>query len=172
MDVQVYDLTVPQFIRSLEALKGVLRKAQAFAETKKIDPSVLLQSRLIADQFPLGKQIQITCDGAKFCYSRLSGKEAPKYEDNETTLDQYMQRIDKTVAFLRTAKAEDFAKYRDTKASFHWNPGKWMDGHTYLVQHAVPNFYFHLTTAYSILRANGVDLGKADFLGAQDWKND
>lgn len=169
MQVSVYELTVPQFIRSLNALKGVLHKAQQYAEKKKIDMPVLLQTRLAPDQFPLAKQIQITCDGAKFCVSRLTGGEAPRFEDKETTLDEFMARIDKTVAYLQTIKPEQFEGYEAKTVRFPWRPGFYMNGKNYLVQHAIPNFNFHLTTAYSILRANGVELGKADFLGAQDW---
>lgn len=172
MNVSVYDLTVPQFILSLQALKGVLHKAQQFAERKKIDMSVLLQTRLAPDQFPLGKQIQITCDGAKFCASRLTGIEAPRFEDKETTLDEFMTRIDKTITFLQTITPGQFEGYEKKTARFHWRPGFYMEGKNYLIQHAIPNFYFHLATAYSILRASGVDLGKADYLGAQDWKNE
>lgn len=172
MDIRVYDLTVPQFILSLEALKGVLKKAEAHATAKKVEPSTVFGLRLIADQFALGRQVQITCDGAKFAAARLSGKEAPKFEDNETSFEQFYTRIDKTITYLKTFKAEDFAKFREVKAVFPWYPGKSLDGANYLVQHALPNFYFHLATAYDILRANGVELGKADFLGKQAWKSE
>ena len=172
MQISIYDLTVPQFILSLEALKGILRKCQGFAETKKFDPSVLLQTRLAPDQFPLAKQIQITCDGAKFCVARLTGVEAPVFADKEVALDEFMNRIDKTIHFLRTIKPEQFEGFETRQARFHWNPGKHLEGRNYLVQHAIPNFYFHLATAYSILRASGVEIGKADFLGAQDWETD
>lgn len=171
-NVTVYDLTVPQFIMQLEALKGVLKKAQAWAEPKKVDMSVLFGMRLVPDQFPLSRQIQIACDGAKFCVTRLTGKEAPKFEDNETTVDQFMARIDKTVAFLKTTKPEDFNGFESKVISFPWYPGHHMKGKDYLISHALPNFFFHVTTAYAILRENGIDLGKADFLGKQNWIKD
>lgn len=172
MNVSVYDITVPQFVRELTALKAILHKAGEFAEKKKIQPEVLLQTRLAPDQFPLSRQIQITSDGAKACAARLTGIEAPVFEDKEQKLEEFMVRLDKTITFLKTVKAESFAGYEKRTARFPWNPGYFMDGHTYLVQHALPNFYFHLTTAYSILRASGLELGKADYLGKQDWQKD
>lgn len=172
MNLSVYDLTVPQYKLTLKALKKVLHKGKTFADTKKIDMSVLFQSRLAADMFPLGRQIQIVCDGAKFGVARLTGLEAPKFEDNEKTFEEFTARIDKTIAFLETVKAEQFQGYESKKITFPWHPGKWMDGKTYLVQHSLPNFYFHLTTAYDILRHIGVDLGKSDYLGEQNWKSE
>lgn len=172
MQVNVYDVTINQFTRSLSALKGVLAKGAAFADRKKIDYSVLLNARLAADMFPLSKQIQIACDGAKFCASRLTGKEAPKFDDKETTYTEFVARIDATLAYLATFKPEDFNGYEKQIARFPWNPGKHLHGHAYLVQHAIPNFYFHLTAAYAILRHLGVEIGKADFLGEQDWHNE
>lgn len=172
MNLSVYEMTTPQFVLGLQALKGILRKAQAFAEMKKIDATVLLQTRLAPDQFPLMKQIQVTTDVAKGCAARLSGAEAPVFEDKEQTLDEAFQRIDKTIAFLQKFKVEDFKDYESKTVRFPWHPGKHLTGKDYLIQHAVPNFYFHLVTAYSILRASGVDLGKADFLGSQNWKAD
>ncbi len=170
MNVPVFELTVPQFILSLTALKGILQRAHEYADARQIDMKVLFQSRLAPDQFPLGKQIQIACDTAKFCAARLTGTTAPSFEDNEKTLSEYFHRIDQTVDFLRGFKPEQFQGYEKRKATFPWYPGHFLDGHNYLVQHAIPNFYFHVTTAYSILRFNGVELGKNDFLGSQNWK--
>lgn len=170
MNVSVYDLTVPQFILTLKSLKRIMGKAQAYAESKKIDVSVLLQSRLAPDQFPLGKQIQIACDSAKLAAARLTGVQAPVFEDKELSFDEFINRINKTITFLETVKPEQFEGYEGRKATFPWNPGKYFEGKDYLIQHALPNFYFHVTTAYSILRSNGVDLGKADYLGEQNWK--
>lgn len=172
MGLSAYEITVPQFIRSLTAMRGLLSKASEYAEKKKIQPEVLLETRLAPDQFPLGRQIQIACDNAKGCVARLSNTDAPVFEDNEQTLAEFTTRIDKTIEYIKKFKAEQFGNFDQCTVRFPWYPGKHMDGRTYLVQHAIPNFYFHMTTAYSILRANGVELGKGDFLGAQDWKKD
>jgi uncharacterized protein len=172
MDVAVYDITAGQFIRALTALSGVLVKASAFADQKRIGAEVLLSSRLAPDQFPLSKQIQMVCDNAKLCVSRLTGLEAPKHDDKEQTLAEFQTRIEQTIAFLKTTKPEQFAKYADKVIRFPWNPGMHLTGKDYLAQQALPNFYFHLTTAYSILRKNGVELGKMDYLGGVDWRKD
>lgn len=172
MDISVYDIAVPEFQLMLNNLKNILVKAQGFAETKKIDMTVLLNSRLIADQFPLGKQIQITCDTAKFFVGRLANLDAPVFEDNEQTLDQFVQRIDKTLNFIKTVKPEQFKNYESQKITSKFRPGKYMDGKSYFLQHVIPNFYFHMTTAYSILRANGVDIGKNDYIGPVNWVDD
>ena len=137
---------------------------------KKIEMSVLLQTRLAPDQFPLSKQIQIASDVAKLCAGRLAGSEYPSFEDQEKTIEEFYQRIDKTLAYLETIKPEQFAQYESKTVQFPWNPGHHLDGKTYLNLYAVPNFYFHLTTAYSILRSSGVELGKGDFLFELPWK--
>lgn len=170
MNISVYELTIPQFTTTLKALRKILVKAQAFADSKKIDSSVLLQTRLAPDQFPFVRQIQIATDNAKGCVARLTDVKTPVFEDNEKTMDELMARIDKTVAFLNTIKPEDFKGYESKKASFPWYPGMYLEGKDYLVQHLLPNFYFHVTTAYSILRNNGMELGKGDYLGEQNWK--
>ena len=169
MQISVYDLTVPQFTLSLKALKNVLNKSQAFATTKKIEMSVLLQTRLAPDQFPLIRQIQISTDLAKGCAFRLTGVEAPVFEDKDQTCDELLQRIDKTISYLQTIKPEQFEGYEKKTVKFPWKPGVYLEGKPYLVQHALPNFYFHITTAYAILRHCGVELGKGDFLGEQSW---
>ncbi len=170
MNISIYDITVPQFINSLKGLKGYLMKAQAFCETKKIDMGVLFQSRLAPDQFPLSRQIQIACDNAKMTAARMAGVEAPSFEDNEQTLEQFVTRIDKTIAFLEKFSADQFKDFESKKISFFWNPGFYLDGRTYMSQYALPNFYFHLTTAYSILRSCGLDLGKRDYLNQVNWQ--
>jgi hypothetical protein len=170
MKVDVYDLAVPQTVRTLEALKGTLKKAMTFCQTKKVDFSVLMAARLAPDQFPLVRQVQIATDNAKGCIGRLTSINMPKFEDNETTYEQLIARIDKTIAFLQTAKPEDFSGFETKKIEFPWMPGKQLTGYNFLVQHYLPNYHFHLTTAYSILRKNGVDIGKADFLGQQSWQ--
>jgi uncharacterized protein len=172
MNISVFEMTAPQFILSLQALKKVLSKGKIMADQKKMDAATLFQSRLAADQFPLGRQIQITCDVAKFCASRLTGLPAPSFEDKESSFEEFDARIDKTIEFLRQFKPEQFVGYEKRKVTFPWYPNNYLDGHNYLVQHAIPNFYFHLTTTYSILRHLGADLGKADYLGNQNWKPD
>ncbi len=172
MNISVFEITVPQFILSLQALKKILQKGHALAESKRMDSQTLFQSRLAPDQFPMGKQVQIACDIAKFCAARLAGTTAPSYEDSETTYEEFLSRIDKTIEYLRTFTPEQFVGYEKRQVTFPWYPGHYLDGHSYLVQHALPNFYFHITTTYSILRHLGADLGKADYLGNQSWKTD
>jgi len=170
MKIDVVSISAHQFIRNLGGLKTVLHKAATYAELKKIDPIVLFNTRLVPDQFALNKQIQIACDTAKFCIARLTDLTPPSFDDSETSLEEFIDRIDQTIAFLATVKADDFKGYESREITFYWNPGFKLSGDVYLQQHALPNFYFHLTAAYSILRSVGVDLGKSDFLGAMDWQ--
>jgi uncharacterized protein len=170
MNISIFEMTIPQFILTLTSVKKILVKAGTFADQKKMTNEELLKARLAPDQFPLGKQIQIACDVAKFCASRLTGEQAPSFDDSEKTVEELCLRIDKTIDYLRQFKPEQFMGYEKRKASFPWYPGHYLDGHNYLIQHAVPNFFFHVTTAYSILRFLGVELGKADYLGNQNWK--
>lgn len=161
----MYQYTVPQFVRLLNSLKGLIKKAEAHAEAKKFDPTILLQARLAPDMYPFVKQVQVTTDMAKGCAARLAGKEPPKYEDNEKTVSELYERIDKTIAYLNTFKADDFRGCEDRRINLPWAPGKYMMGGEYAMEMALPNVYFHLTTAYGILRHNGVELGKGDFMG-------
>ncbi len=170
MNFSLYDISIPAFIRSLNALLGILDKAKLHADTNKIDMSVLFQTRLIPTQFPLSKQIQIACDAAKLFVPRLTDLKAPSFEDKESTFDEFKTRIQETIAFLETVTPEDF-KLANTKIiSFPWKPGYELAAKDYILQHSLPNFYFHITTAYSILRSIGVDLGKSDYLGKISWK--
>lgn len=171
MNISVYESTVPQFMLSLKALSQILDKAEKHAEAKKIKPSVVLESRLAMDMFPLYRQIQIATDNAKGCVARLTGVAAPVFEDVEQNFQQLQERIQKTMQFLEGIKPESFQGFEARKAEFPWYPGKYLEGKDYLIQHAIPNYYFHVTTAYAILRMNGVELGKGDFLGNQNWKN-
>lgn len=170
--LDAYQLTVPQFVRALEALKSVITKANSHFADRKTDFSVVAQSRLVPDMFNLGRQIQIASDNAKFCVSRLTGQTAPAFEDKEQTFEDFQQRLDKTIQYLKSVKPEQFSGWEKQVARFPWYPGKHMEAQAYLVQHALPNFYFHCATAYNIVRANGVAVGKGDFLGQQDWKAD
>lgn len=166
----MFDIVNTQFIKSLENLSACLDKAAKHAETKKFEMETLLQSRLAPDQFPLMRQIQIACDTAKLAHSRLTAKEAPSHPDTEKTFSEAKARISSTVAYLRNFSAKDFEGAEQRRITNTRWEGKTMSGHDYAVQHAVPNLFFHVTTAYSILRHNGVDIGKKDFLGALNLK--
>lgn len=161
----LHQLFVPQAIRVLNSLEAMLDKAKAYSELKNFDPQVLINSRLAPDQFHMGRQIQIACDSAKFCASRMTGIDAPVFEDNEKTLDEFQARIQKTIEYLKTVKAADFDSGATRAISNKYWDGKTLTGTDYLISHAIPNLYFHVTTAYAIMRHNGVDLGKKDFLG-------
>lgn len=167
----LYELTVPQSMKMLKNLSAILDKAAAFAEAKKIDSEVLLNSRLAPDQFNFIRQIQITCDTAKLGASRLTGKEAPSHPDDEKTLDQLKSRISSTMGYLETFKEKDFANAATIKVSQPRWEGKYLSGMEFATHHMIPNFYFHLTTAYAILRHNGVEVGKKDYLGPMPYKS-
>jgi hypothetical protein len=167
----LYEVTIPQFIHTLSNLSAILDKAAAFAEKKKIEPAVLFSYRLAADQFPLSRQIQIACDTAKFAAARLTGKEAPKHEDNETTVADFKRRIESTVSYLKTFTAKDFVGVQERKVTTPRWEGKHMTAVDYATTHAIPNFFFHVTTGYSILRHMGLEIGKADYLGQLPLKS-
>ncbi len=158
--------TVVQLTKMLKNLDAWLDKAVEYANKKKFDPNVLLQSRLFPDMQPLMFQIQASCDGAKFCAARLSGKEAPKHPDTETTLEQIRPRIKAVIEFCSSFKESDFAGVESRTIPLGFMPGKGLKASDYLDELQVPNTYFHFTTAYAILRHNGVELGKQDFLGS------
>jgi hypothetical protein len=161
-------------IQSAKMLKNLdlwLNKAAELAKTKKTEPDAFVGARLVFDQFALVKQVQSACDSAKFAAAYLSGKEAPKHPDEERTMTELHERIKKVVAYLEGFKPEDFAGAEERRISPPWLQGKWLRGDDYLVQASIPNFYFHVTTVYAILRANGVDVGKMDFLGSVPIKD-
>lgn len=168
----LYDLTVTQFSKMLNNLSAILDKGASFADSKKVDMEVLLNSRLAPDQFNLIRQVQIACDTAKLGVARLTEKveSAPKHEDTETTLAQLQERIKSVLAYLEQFKPEDFANAASVKVSQPRWEGKYLTGTEFAVEHAIPNVYFHITTAYAILRHNGVLLGKKDYLGAMPYK--
>lgn len=165
MNVTVCEITAEQFKMSLSNMKNILMKARQWSDAKKIDASTLFNLRLAPDMFPLGKQVQIACDIAKGSLGRLTNHTIPAFEDKEATFEDYMNRIDKTIAVLNEAKPEMYANFEKTKQEFPWNPGMMMNGKDYLIQQAIPNFYFHASMVYAILRKNGLDLGKGDYLG-------
>jgi hypothetical protein len=158
---------VPAFTHSLEAMAKILDKAEAHAEAKRIKPEVIPQLRLVADMLPFWRQITIACDHAKGASARLAGIEVPSFPDTETTLAELKERIVKTIAFIATipASAYDDADGRTIQVRAGQRELTFPAAQYYL-SYAIPNFYFHLTTAYDILRANGVEIGKTDFLGA------
>ena len=153
-----------QFAKMLHNLSNLLDKAQKFAETKKFEPEVLLNSRLAPDMLSLTRQVQIACDTAKLATSRLTGKDAPVNEDTEKTIPELKARIETTIGFVTSMKETDFAGWETRKISHPRWEGH-LTGKDYFYQHAIPNVYFHVTTAYAILRNNGVEIGKKDFLG-------
>lgn len=172
-ELLIYDMTVPQFSKMLNNLDMILNKAQAFADSKKIDSEVLLNSRLAPDQFNLIRQVQIACDTAKLGAARLAGKEksAPVNEDNEKTLAELKVRIESTINYLNTFTTKDFKGAEERRVTQARWEGKYLNGIEFIIQSALPNLYFHVTTAYSILRHNGVDIGKKDYLGPLPLKS-
>jgi uncharacterized protein len=158
---------LPSFEIVLNALSAVLDKADAFAAAKKIDPAVLLGMRLAPDMFSFTRQVQVACDQAKNASARLAGIEPPKFTDDETTIAQLKARIAKTAAFLKTLDTKAIDAAADREIVFPLGPQKGhMKGDDYLTHFVLPNFYFHATAAYAILRHGGVDIGKRDFIGA------
>ncbi|MGE5445731.1 MAG: DUF1993 domain-containing protein [Ignavibacteriales bacterium] len=172
MAISMYDITVPLFIKALSNMSAILDKAALYAEEKKFDISYLLHFRLFPDQFPFVRQIQIASDNAKGAAARLAGIEPPKMEDNETAVEDLKIRIDKTIDFLKTLRPEQINGSEDKKISIWFIPGKYLTGLEYITEMVLPNFYFHITTAYSILRHNGVSIGKMDYLGPLSLKEE
>jgi hypothetical protein len=167
MAINIYQSSVPVFLQILGSLSSVLTKTAAFAEAKKIDPSVLVAARLAPDMYPLARQIQIATDHAKGASARLAGVDVPSFPDTEATIPELQQRIQKTVDFIKGLKPAQFegAEDRDVTLTIAGQKITWK-GATYLFHFAFPNFYFHATTAYDILRHNGLDVGKRDFIGS------
>ncbi len=162
----MYQASAPRFANTLGNLAAILDKAQAHCETRKIDPLVLTGARLYPDMFPFSRQVQIACDTAKGAVARLAGAEIPKYEDTERTFEELKARIAKTVDFVRSVKAERIDGSEEQEIVLPMRSGeRRYTGLQYLLGQAVPNFYFHVTTAYAILRHNGVEIGKQDYLG-------
>lgn len=157
--------TVAQMLRMLRTLDRWLDRAGEHATARKFDVDVLAGARLAPDQYALARQVQSACDAAKFTAARLSGKEAPTHPDTETTVAQLRERATAVAGWLEGFAEADFAGSGERKLTLGWMRGKSMLGSDYLAQFAVPNFYFHLNMAYAILRHNGVDLGKLDYLG-------
>jgi uncharacterized protein len=167
-DMSLYELTIPQFKNTLTQVEKWLDAAVAFAETKKFDANSLLTARLAPDQYPLVRQIQSVCDTAKFTPARLTGKDAPKHPDTEQTIDELRTRIRAVLEYLGGYSPAEFVGAETRKVELPFFQGKHVLGADYVSQLQLPNFYFHATVAYSILRHNGVALGKTEFIGHLD----
>jgi uncharacterized protein len=166
MTISMYQASVPPLVRSLSNLAAILEKGADHAESKKIDPGVLINGRLYPDMLALAKQVQIASDVARRGVARLAGSEAPKVEDDETTFAQLITRLQNTTAYLQTFKPEDIDGSESKSISLPMGQDTLtLEGLPYLLYFILPNVYFHVTTAYNILRHSGVELGKLDFLG-------
>jgi hypothetical protein len=177
-ETNLYTVTIPPMIKSLNALSKLLDKMSAHAESKKLDhlpkeknEDTLLNDRLYFDQFPFLKQVQLACDNAKGGGARLAQIENPAHQDDEKTVDDLKARIEKTVAFLTSIKPEQIVGKEAIKVELRFVPGKHLSGFDYATEYVMPNFYFHVTTAYSILRKNGVEIGKSDFIGGLPFRD-
>ena len=166
MKLSMYQASAPRFAHTLRALSGILDKAETHAAARKLDPAALTAFRLYPDMFPLTRQVQIACDTAKGAVARLAGLEIPKHEDTEQGFADLKARIARTLEFIESVKAEkiDGSEEREIVVKQRGQDVKYT-GLQYLLAVAQPNFYFHVVTAYDILRHNGVELGKRDFLG-------
>jgi len=167
MSITMHSASVPMFVRMLANTNTWLDKAEAHAAAKKFDTSVYLNTRLAPDMLPFTKQIQIACDTVKFCVARLAGVDSPKFEDNETTLAELRERISATIAYVKSVPAAQIDGSEEKDITLPRRDGPIiMKGEAYLKHFVLPNFFFHLTTAYALLRHNGVEVGKMDYLGA------
>jgi len=166
MAISMYQASVPRFVNILSNLSAILDKAQAHVEAKKIDPAALISFRLFPDMLPMTRQVQIACDAAKGAVARLAGVEVPKHEDTEQTFAELKARIAKTIEFVQSIKPEQIDRSEDRDITLKLG-GKEIafKGMQFLLGNALPNFYFHVTTTYNILRHNGVEIGKRDYLG-------
>ncbi len=166
MTISMYTASVPRFAHTLKNLSEILTKGEQHAIARKIDPAVLLAARLFPDMFALVRQVQIACDGAKGCAARLAGMEVPRHEDVETTFAELQQRIARTIAFIESVPAQQIDGSEERRIVLTLRGQEvGFTGLQFLTGFALPNFYFHAVTTYDILRHNGVELGKRDFLG-------
>ncbi len=166
MTISMYAASAPVFVQGLKGLSIVLDKAEAYATARKIDESVLLQARIFPDMFPFVRQCQIVTDNAKGAMARLAGQTPPSYEDNETSIEALKARIAKTIAFVESFKPDqiDGSEERDILLKFP-NGEMTFKGQAYLLHHVLPNFFFHATTAYDLMRQVGVELSKGNYMG-------
>jgi len=167
MATSLYDFSIPALTRGLTNMSAILDKAAGYAAAKKIDAAVLAQTRLFPDMHPLSRQVQIACDTAKGAGGRLAGIEVPKHEDTETTLPELKARIAKTLDFLKTVTAAKVAGDENRAIEIKFPNGAWkFTALSYVSDFVLPNFYFHASMVYALLRKSGVEIGKGDFLGA------
>jgi uncharacterized protein len=166
MSISMYQASLPVLLRGLTGLQAILGKAEAHAAEKQIDPSVFINARLYPDMLPLVRQVYIVTDTAKGCAARLAGVEPPRYEDVETTFEELQARLQKTIDYLKEFNPAQIDGSEDRTITMKMRSGPVeFSGLSYLLQFVLPNFYFHVTTTYGILRHNGVELGKMDYLG-------
>jgi hypothetical protein len=166
MSLSMHQASAPVFMRALRGLSTVLRKAAAHAEAKGFDPVALLQARLYPDMFPLSRQVQICTDFAKGAVARLAGEEPPAWADEEVSFDDLITRVEKTAAYVGAFGADQIDGSEEREITLvRRGQSSVVMGQSYLLDQAMPNFYFHLTTAYAVLRHNGVEVGKKDYLG-------
>ncbi|MDE2182491.1 MAG: DUF1993 family protein [Alphaproteobacteria bacterium] len=166
MAISMYQASIPVFVQFLNSLSAILKKGADYAAAKKFDPAILVNTRLAPDMFALARQIQIATDHAKGAAARLTGSEVPSYPDTETSIEALQARIAKTIEFVKSFKPEQFEGSDERKITLRvGGEDRTFVGCDYLFHFALPNFYFHTTTAYAILRHNGVDIGKRDFVG-------
>jgi hypothetical protein len=167
MSLSMHSTSIPYFVRALKNLSAILEKGAAHAQENDIDPSILVTDRLFPDMFPLSRQVQIACDVSKGAAARISGIEAPSHEDNESSFEELIARINKTIEFLNSLPTDKINGTEEKEIKFQAGPYELdFTGATYLSMWALPNIYFHVTTTYNILRHNGVALGKIDYVGA------
>jgi uncharacterized protein len=167
MSLSLYDFSIPMLTRGLTNLSAILDKAAVHAAAKKFDSLALVQARLYPDMHPLSRQVQIACDMAKGAAARLAGIEVPKHEDTEVTLAELKQRVEKTLNFLRTVSADQLKDAESRAIELKFPGGTWkFTARGYLTDFVLPNFYFHQSMVYALLRHNGIEIGKGDFLGA------
>jgi hypothetical protein len=167
MKISMHAMSVDVLSNILGNLSWLLEKGEAFATAKKIDPSVLLGSRLAPDMFPLTRQVQVACDIAKNSVSRIAGQEPPRFEDNETSFEQLRARIARTIAYMKGLPAKDFENSETREIKVPAGPDRTLEfkGLNFVQNWAIPHVFFHVTTAYNILRHNGVEIGKSDYIG-------
>ena len=167
MSLSMHSASIPYFVRALNNLSAILEKGAAHAQENDIDPSILVTDRLFPDMFPLSRQVQIACDVSKGAAARISGIEAPSHEDSESSFEELIERINKTIEFLNSLPTDKINGTEEKEIKFQAGPYELdFTGATYLSMWALPNIYFHVTTTYNILRHNGVALGKIDYVGA------
>ena len=167
MTISMYSASAPRFANTLKNLSAILDKAQAHCDAKKLDPKVFTGARLYPDMFPMARQVQAACDTAKGAVARLAGVAIPAHEDTEQTFEELKARIAKTIAFIQTVQPAQIDGSEEREVVLKMRSGEIkFKGMQYLLGHALPNFYFHVTTAYDLLRHNGVEVGKRDYIGA------